>query len=100
MSGGSMDYLYCKIEDASFREYTPERRAFKTLLNKIGKACHKIEWNDSGDGADGEIEAIKECLGDNADALIIAEAVDEAQTAIDTLTRLIGQVSTGQENMK
>ena len=29
MSGGSMEYLSYKLEDARFREDTPERRAFR-----------------------------------------------------------------------
>ena len=54
MSGGSMEYLSYKVEDANFREDTPERKAFRAHLRKVANAMHKIEWNDSGDGEDGE----------------------------------------------
>ena len=44
MSGGSMNYLYCKLEnDADFKQTTPERKAFALHLVKVAKALHDIE---------------------------------------------------------
>ena len=62
MSGGSMDYLYIKVADAEFTENTSLRKAFREHLELVAIALKKIEWNDSGDGADGEDDAIRNCL--------------------------------------
>jgi hypothetical protein len=78
MSGGSMDYLYCKVDDASFTENTPMRRALRAHLTKLAKALRAVEWNDSGDGADDEDKLIAACLP--ADAPLRA-AIESAETA-------------------
>jgi len=64
MSGGSMDYLFGRVEnDSNFELNTPLRKAFKEHLAKVAKALHDIEWVDSSDCAPGdEEEAIKACL--------------------------------------
>ena len=94
MSGGSYDYAYGKIEDLAgeIMPTTPLRKAFKTHLRKVAKACHDIEWVDSCDcGPGDEDEAIRACLGKDGPALVLAEAVAEAvrvkaelDAAIDT----------------
>ena len=94
MSGGSYDYAYGKIEDLAgeIRPTTPLRKAFKTHLRKVAKACNDIEWVDSCDCLPGdEDEAIRACLGKDGPALVLAEAVAEAvrvkaelDAAIDT----------------
>jgi hypothetical protein len=71
-----MDYLSGRVEDASFMENSPERRAFREHLRLIAKALHIIEWNDSGDGADGESEAIRKCLAEGA---VLASQVEHAR---------------------
>jgi hypothetical protein len=81
MSGGSYDYAFGKIEDLAgqIRTTTPLRKAFRTHLLKVAKACHDIEWVDSCDyGAGDEDEAIRSCLGVDGPALVLAEAVAEA----------------------
>jgi hypothetical protein len=83
MSGGSMDYLYSRVEDAYFRLDTPERRAFKAHLKKIAQALHAIEWVDSGDKGPGdETEAIRACLSDGA---VLAQVADDARRAMAEL---------------
>jgi len=84
MSGGSMNYLYFKLEDdANFSAETPERIAFRKHLEKVAKALHDIEWVDSGDYAPGqENEAIRECLGD---AKVLEAAIEAAEKAADEL---------------
>ncbi len=63
MSGGSMDYLYSKIEWAEFPTDTPERAAFAEHLKLVAKALHDIEWVDSCDyGPGDENAAILACL--------------------------------------
>lgn len=64
MSGGSMNYLFSKLEyEADFETDTPEREAFAEHIKLVAKALHDIEWVDSGDyGAGDENEAIRACL--------------------------------------
>jgi hypothetical protein len=80
MSGGSMNYLYSKLEyDATFNLDTPERRAFRKHLERVAKALHDIEWVDSGDyGLGEENEAIRACLGDSKIMEAAIEAAEEA----------------------
>jgi hypothetical protein len=80
MSGGSMNYLYSKLEyDATFNLDTPERRAFRKHLERVAKALHDIEWVDSGDYSLGEEnEAIRACLGDSKIMEAAIEAAEEA----------------------
>lgn len=82
MSGGSMDYLSFKVEDATFAQNTPERRAFRAHLRKVAAALHIIEWNDSGDGASGESEAIRACIGDCA---VLHQTIEQAREAAQEL---------------
>jgi hypothetical protein len=83
MSGGSYNYAFGKIEDLAdeIRPTTPLRKAFKTHLRKVAKACHDIEWVDS-DSCDyergDEDAAIRDCLGKDGPALVLADAVAEA----------------------
>lgn len=62
MSGGSMDYLYARVEDARFHTYSPERKAFRKHIFLVAKALKSIEWNDSGDGDDDEFQNIMACI--------------------------------------
>lgn len=84
MSGGSMNYLYSKIEyEANFATNTPERRAFYAHLRKVAKALHDIEWVDSSDyGPGDENEAIRACLGD---ASVLEAAIGQAHEAAKVL---------------
>ena len=84
MSGGSMNYLYSKLEyDATFHKNTPERRAFAKHLVLIAKALKDIEWVDSGDCAPGsENEAIRACLPDGS---CLESAIEEARRALEEL---------------
>ena len=90
MSGGSMQYLYQRLDwEATFAENTPERVAFRKHLNLVAKALHDIEWVDSGDCVRGDdVEAIMACIT-KSDVLVaererLEEAIKEAQ---DVLTR-------------
>lgn len=90
MSGGSMDYLCYKVMDANFAENTPERKAFRKHLDKVGEALKDIEWVDSGDNAKGdENEAIMEVL--NSKAGVIDELMIEAKALIANLKKYIGE---------
>ena len=84
MSGGSMNYLYSKLElDANFCENTPERRAFAKHLKLVAKAMHDIEWVDSGDyGPGDDTEAIRACLSAGATLEAAIDAAREANKAL------------------
>jgi hypothetical protein len=63
MSGGTMDYLYRKIQAAEFPQDTPERIAFAAHLHLVAEALRAIEWVDSGDLSPGaESRLIELCL--------------------------------------
>ena len=91
MSGGSMNYIYSKLEyEANFRQDTPERRAFAKHLELVIKALHDIEWVDSADyGPGDENEAIRACLGD---AVMLATVLEMAKEAVATLQAEIDRV--------
>jgi len=93
MSGGTYDYEYRRIGNMAddIRPTTVLRKAFKTHLRKVARACHDIEWVDSGDCAAGdEIEAIRACLGEDGKKLVLAEALEEARFALAQLKTAIG----------
>jgi hypothetical protein len=89
MSGGSMDYLSYKVQDASFLCNSPQRRAFAKHLKKVAAALHAIEWNDSGDGAPDELQLIEAVLhpGDTLEAAI--EAATVASRELKALVELL-----------
>ena len=52
MSGGSFDYLYSRIEEASqkiYEEKSKEEIEFSKLLKNVAELMHSIEWAYSGD---------------------------------------------------
>ena len=83
MSGGSMDYLYCRVEEARIAPTTSLRRAFIAHLKLVAKALHDIEYVDSGDSEAGsEEDAILACLVPEAE---LDQIVQEAQTLYQNL---------------
>lgn len=84
MSGGSMNYLYSKLEyEAEFRKDTPERKAFAKHLKLVAKALHDIEWVDSGDyGPGDDTDAIRACLRSDAVLEAAIETAHEARKAL------------------
>jgi len=92
MSGGSYDHFYYRVEQMAddLKANTPLRQAFRTHLRKVAKACHDIEWVDSGDcGPGDEDKAIRECLGEACDFLCLQEATEAAEVAATELTKAI-----------
>lgn len=89
MSGGSMDYLYLRVEDVArdlCRSPNLERKAFGARLSLVAKALHDIEWVDSGDyGDDGDREAIRSALGENHASLTREAAVAEVKRILAEL---------------
>ena len=84
MSGGSMNYLYSRLEyEATFSTNTPERMAFKRHLVKVAKALHDIEWVDSGDSGPGdESAAIRACLQPDAVLFTLVEQAKDVMAAL------------------
>jgi len=94
MSGGSMDYLCYKVEEANFQVNTTERKAFAKHLKLVAKALHDIELVDSSDYSDGqENEAIRACIGDGA---VLDAAIDQAQEAANILLEELERACAGK----
>jgi hypothetical protein len=96
MSGGSMDYLYGKIQnDLNFKKDTPERKAFWVHMQKVIHALQKIEWADSGDTLPGEADtaAINECLQPGA---VVEMLVEEAHNLVKQLQEAIEKTPQGR----
>lgn len=74
MSGGSMEYLFIRVEEENlFKENTPLRILFRRHLNLVAKALHDIEWVDSDDYGEGkEEEAILDVLNFDTKKEIVA----------------------------
>jgi len=65
VSGGSWDYVSEKFDEVGDRlihEDDARRAALGRLVKRIALALHAIEWNDSGDGHDGEAGLIMDCV--------------------------------------
>lgn len=92
MSGGSYDYLYRKMQEASVQLTSLNQplhiRAFGDLMMKCAEAMHDIEWVESGDLATGdEMQSVMACINDEQ---ILKIAVQDAERARDKLIDLIG----------
>lgn len=95
MSGSSYDYAYEKIERLAveIKPTTSLRKAFKTHLHKVAKACHEIEWVDSGDSAPGdENNDIRACLGNDSSSLVLTEVIAEAERVRKELEIIISEL--------
>lgn len=101
MSGGSMNYLSFKVEEAEFEENSPLRRAFRKHLKKVAKALHAIEWNDSCDGYEGENELIEACLSKGAELeQLSSEAIDVSKLLLSAIEKARETGSTKTRNAK
>ena len=92
MSGGSLDYIYHKVEDVAIKiqnkDNTPLQRAFGEHLLKVAKALHDVEWVMSGDYGNGDDEkAIKAVLGDDSNGKAFAVLQTDALKLIDELKK-------------
>jgi len=68
VSGGSYEYFYLKLDEfieevGNNKDNSYQRKMFLELLKQCSKACHAIEWVDSGDWIESaEIEIIEDVL--------------------------------------
>lgn len=95
MSGGCYDYGFRKIYDLadSIPATTPLRKAFKTHLSKVAKACHDIEWVDSGDYGTGfENESIRDCFSSDVNTAVLSELLADAKAILEELSTVIREI--------
>lgn len=93
MSGGSMEYLYSRVESVArhcISSDLPERRAFGRHLAKVAKALHAIEWVDSGDwGQPRDADAIRAVITPEQEAQSMAAdlrmLVEDAKKVLERL---------------
>lgn len=96
MSGGSLDYVYGKLEDAipTIAAYgrdhqQPHVEAFPKHLELVKEALHDLEWAMSGDyGQDGADDSISKVLGSTATQRtleVILEDLRESAAKIEAL---------------
>ena len=93
MSGGSMDYLTYKVDEAADqltnKNNTPLQRALGEHLRKVAKALHDVEWVWSGDyGRGDEEEAIRAVLGDATPERVMDVLQVDAAELIKQLQKL------------
>ncbi len=96
MSGGSLDYICFKVEEAASsirsRATCAEHRAFAAHLAKVAEALHDIEWVFSGDTrTPREIPAIMAVISKSE---VIEASLESARAARDELTALIANAET------
>ena len=86
-----MEYLCYKVEEATFRLDTNERKAFAKHLKLVANALHDIEWVDSCDNSPGsESAAIRACI---SSASILDAAVEHAILARSLLSQEIDRAT-------
>ena len=90
MSGGSMNYLYSRVEYAEFKTDTVLRKTFRKHLLLVAEALRSLEWNDSGDGCSREEERIRACLAGGA---VLDAAVEEAKDVLKVLRLELARAS-------
>lgn len=93
MSGGSLDHVYARVNDASLeissRSNKPIHRAFAAHLWKVAEALHDIEWVMSGDYAEGrDHEAIKAVI---SSASILDASISLAEKALADLNEALAE---------
>lgn len=92
MSGGSMDYLCYRVEEAAdilCIDSNPSRKAFGKHLRKVAHALHEIEWVDSGDSSSpDDINAIRDVFGDTYRQIEMEALISDAKALIEKMQEL------------
>jgi len=94
MSGGSLDYVYGKVEDTARtiieRSRNPLHLAFAKHLIKVSQALHDLEWVFSGDSSEpDEEDAIRAVIHPKEE---LESAKEEAEIALRNLEKVIKSV--------
>ena len=101
MSGGRLDYVYCKVSDAAdsieaYSKHRPLWLAFAEHLRLVSKALHDCEWVLSSDyGSGDEKEVIRACL---APGVELEAAIKEAKVTQEHLEEAITYAKMTFEN--
>ena len=96
MSGGSLDYGYCKVEEMARsiveRSRVPLHIAFAKHLLKVSTALHDLEWLLSSDTSPGdEKKAIMDVITKRD---VVDSAIEEARKVLKDLQEAIKQCKT------
>ena len=85
MSGGSLEYLYSKVEEAANSiGGSPLHNAFAAHLHLVSKALHDVEWVMSCDYVPGDDEAsIRKCIAPDAEINAAVKAAEVARKNLD-----------------
>jgi len=91
MSGGSLDYVCYKIDDAAdsieARATTPLQKAFAAHLRDISTALHDLEWVFSGDYSEGdEVAALRKVVNKEME---LNSATEQAEFALKQLQSVL-----------
>jgi hypothetical protein len=107
MSGGSLNYLYSKVEDAAVKisahysraghpdegpaTYGAQGMAFVKLLFQVSKALKDIEWDMSGDGSDWK--NVAKLIGPKEEAAAIAEHLAGLLISAEEILKKLNEVT-------
>jgi hypothetical protein len=94
MSGGSLDYIYSKVEDCatSIKYRVPHDYLLQALakhLFELADVLHDVEWDFSGDSTLSEEEREKIRVSIGGKEKEIDFAIEEAKKIRDELNKLI-----------
>ena len=92
MSGGSLDYVCYKLDDAieviERRATTVLQKAFAKHLKDVSKALHDLEWVYSGDYSEGqEVESLRKVINKEME---LKAATEQAEFALKQLKDVLG----------
>jgi len=92
MSGGSLDYVCYKVDDAidtiEKRATTVLQKAFAKHLKDVAKALHDLEWVYSGDYSEGqEVESLRKVVNKEME---LKAATEQAEFALKQLKDVLG----------
>lgn len=95
MGGGSLDYVFHRIEDAAqsivSQSKIPLHSAFAKHLLKVSKALHDLEWVLSGDySISDEVDAIRAVISPVEE---LNSAREDAEVALKNLEQAINNAS-------
>ena len=92
MSGGSLDYVCYRLDDAidtiERRATTTLQKAFAQHLKDVAKALHDLEWVFSGDYSEGqEVESLRKVINKEME---LKAATEQAEFALKQLKDVLG----------
>ena len=94
MSGGSLDYVYSKLDNAIYemkkRATTNLEYAFIQHLQDTAKALHDLEWYYSGDYSEEQaMESIRKVISKEDELKIMVERAQNIRNELKELLEMI-----------